>query len=92
MTSLSTHIAPFLLLLHYIEMMLGSNKANKAKYESISMLNLIHETWDEDMYCVMELFLCEKNHLILCTACIDDNVGHHMVVTWYLMEGGHRTK
>ena len=69
-------------------MKFGSNKTNRAKYERISMLNLTHETWDEDMYCVMELFLFEENHLIVCTSCIDDDVGHHMVVTWYFMMGG----
>ena len=31
LTSLSTHIAPFLILLHNIGMMLGSNKANRDK-------------------------------------------------------------
>ena len=91
---MSTHITSSLLLLHNLGMVeFGSKKANRAKYESISILNLIHETWDEDMYCVMELFLCEENHLIVCTSCIDDDVGHHMVATWYfMMGGGHLTK
>ena len=58
LTSLSTHITPFLLLFHNVGMMkFGSNKANRAKNESITMLSLIHETWDGEMYCVMELFL-----------------------------------
>ena len=59
LTYLSTHITSSLLLLHNLGMMeFGSNKANMAKYESISMLNLIHETWDEDMYGMMKLFPC----------------------------------
>ena len=70
-------------------MMIGTNKANRDKDEGMSMLNLLHETWDEEMLCEMELFLCGKNHF-LCISCIDDDVGHHMVVTWYFMvEGGH---
>ena len=79
MTYLSTHIAPFLLILRNFGMMLGSNKANRAKDEIISML--IHKAWDGEMYCEMELFLCGKGHFILCISCNDDDVGHHMVVT-----------
>ena len=92
LTSLSTHIAPSLLLLHNVGMMLGSNKANRAKDESISILNQIHKAWDEEMYCEMELILCGKSHFILCISCINDDVGHHMVVTWYFMvERGNLT-
>ena len=70
----------------------GSYKANRAKYGSISMLNLVQETWDEGVYCMMKLFLCGKSYFTLCLSCIDD-VGHRMVVTWYfMMEGGHLTK
>ena len=44
------------------------------------------------MYCEMELFLCGKRDFILYISCINDDVGHHMVVTWYFMvEGGHLT-
>ena len=72
--------------------MLGSNKANRAKDESISMLNQIHKAWDEEMYCEMDFFLCGKSHFILCMSCIDDDFGHHMFVTWYLMvKEGHLT-
>ena len=56
------------------------------------MLNQIHKTWDEEMYCEMEIFLCGKSYFILCISCINDEVGTHMVVTWYfMMEGGHLT-
>ena len=88
------HISSSLLLLHNLRMMeFGSNKANKAKYGSTSMLNLVHETWDEGVDCMMDIFLCGESHYILCLSCIVDNVGHHMVVTWcFMMEGGHLTK
>ena len=90
MTYLSTHIAPFLLILRNFGMMLGSNKANRAKDESISMLNQILKAWNGGMYCEMELFICRKRHFILCISCIDDDVRHHKVVTWYcVMTGGH---
>ena len=93
LTYFSTHIAPFLLLLHNTGMILGSNKANRDKYESIAMLNQIHKAWDGEMYCEMELFRYGKRQFILCISCINDDVGHHMVVTWYfMMEGGHLTK
>ena len=92
MTSLSTDIAPSLLLFHNVGMMLGSNKANKAKNVSIKMLNQIHETWDGEMCCVMELFLCGKRYFILCISCIDDDVGNHMVVTLcFIVKGGPLT-
>ena len=92
LTYFFTHITPSLLLLHNVGMILGYSKANRAKNESIKMLNQIHETWDEGMYCMMKLFLCEKGHFILCISCINDDVGHHMVVTWYFMvKGGHLT-
>ena len=91
MTSLYAHISLFLLL-HNFGVMLGSKKANMAKDEGMSMLNLLHETWDEEILCEMGLFLCEKNHFFLCISCIDDDVGHHMVETWYLLvKGGHLT-
>ena len=90
MTSFSTHISLFLLF-HNVGLMLGSNKANRAKDEGMSMLNVLHKTWDEELLCEMGLFLCEKNHFVLCISCIDD-VGQLMVVNWYFMvEGGHLT-
>ena len=88
MTSLSIHVAPSLLL-HNAEMMeFGSNKANRAKNESITMLNQVHKTWDGGMYCMMKLFLCGKSYFILCLSCIYDDVGHHMIVILYFMVGG----
>ena len=78
MTSLSTHTTPSIPILHNFGMILGSNKANKAKDESMSMLNQIHEAWDEEMYCELELFLYGKNHFILCISCIDDDVGQFL--------------
>ena len=90
-TYFSTHISLFLLL-HDVGMMLGSNKANRAKDEGMSMLNILYKTWDEEMLCETGLFLCVKNHFNLCISCIDDDVGHHMVVTWHFLEkGGHLT-
>ena len=87
-----THITLLLLLLHNVGMMLGSNKANRAKDEGMSMLNILHKAWDEEMYCEMELFLCGRSHFVLCISCINDEFGTHMVVTWYfMMEGGHLT-
>ena len=81
LTYFSTHISLFLLL-HNVRMILGTNKANRAEDEGMSMLNLIHKAWDEEMYCEMELFLSERNYFILCISCIHDDVGHHMFVTW----------
>ena len=83
---------PLFLLLHNVGMMIETNKVNKARDEGMSMLNLRHKTWDEEMLCEMGLFLCGNNPFILCISCINDDVGHHMVVTWYFMvEGGHLT-
>ena len=80
------------ILLDDVGMMLESSKANRAKDEGMSMLNVLHETWDDEMLCEMGLFLCGKGYFILCISCIDDDVGHHMVVTWYFMvEGRHLT-
>ena len=92
LTYFSTHITPFLLLLHNIGMILRSNKANKAKNEGMSILYLLYETWDEEILCEMRLFLCEKKNFILCISCIDDDVGQLIVVTWYFLENeGHLT-
>ena len=56
------------------------------------MLNQLHKSCDEEMYCRMELFIYGEDHFILCISCINDDVRHHMVVTWYFMaEGGHLT-
>ena len=52
------------LILHNVGMMLGSNKANRAKDEGVSMLNILYKTWDEEMIFEMRLFLCGKNHFI----------------------------
>ena len=55
----------FILLLHNFGMMkFGSNKANRAKNEGITMLNQVLETWDEGMYCMMKLFLCGNSYFI----------------------------
>ena len=73
LTSLSTHITSSLIIFHNFEKMeFGSDKANMAKYGSISMLNLVHETWD-GVYCMMKLFPCGKSYYILCLTCIVDN-------------------
>ena len=85
-----THMSLFLLL-HNVGIIHGTNKANRDKGEGMSMLNVPHETWDEEMLCEMELLICGKSNL-LCISCIDDDVGQHMVVTWHLWEKeGHLT-
>ena len=61
------------LLLHNVGVVLGTNKPNRDKGEGMSMLNVLHETWDEEMYCEMELFLCGENHFILCISYVDDD-------------------
>ena len=60
------------LLLHNVGMMLGTNKANRARDEAMSVLNELHKTWDEEMNYELELSRCGRNHYILCISCIDD--------------------
>ena len=91
MTSVSTYISLFLLL-NYVGMMLGFNKANRAKDEGMSMLNQLHKSCDEEMYCRMELFIYGEDHFILCISCMDDDFGQLMIVTWnFLEKEGHLT-
>ena len=91
MTSLSTHMS-LLLLFHNVGIMLGSNKANMDKVESMERHSLLHEAWDGEMFCELGLSFCLMNHLISCISCIHDDVGKHVVVTWNFIEDeGHLT-
>ena len=62
MTLWSTHMSLFLLL-HNVVMMLESNKANRAEDKGISMLNVLHETWEVEILCEMGLSFVRRTTL-----------------------------
>ena len=81
-----------LLILHYIDVMLRSYKANRANDERIERCNLLYVTWVGEIVHEMGLSTLGRNHFISFISCIEDIFGYHMVATWrFIDEEGYLT-